>query len=312
MSLTFENDKVQINQTKYVDNILTDSKVTGFCPTPASNDLFYVDETSSLLDNGNRSTFHSTVAQLLYLSKRTRPDISLAVTFLTSRVMSPTQQDNSKLHRILKYLNASKDIPLILRAGGPMILETHIDASYGTHSDLKGHSGAVTRVGNSTVSSRSIKQKLNTKSSCESELVATSDCISDVLDVKHFLEELGFHVKTPILLQDNKSTIELLVRGRPTSRQTKHIGIRYFFINDLITREQIRIEYCPTEEMLGDLMTKPLQGSQFIYLRNIILGHQQQIEGSVENINYTYGKEQQSTAVVMDVRDLRVPNTTSS
>jgi hypothetical protein len=49
------------------------------------------------------------------------------------------------------------------------------------------------------------------------------------------------------------------------------VNIRYFFAHDRIQNGEIEIEYCPTEEMLADFFTKPLQGSLFVKFRNRIL-----------------------------------------
>ena len=47
--------------------------------------------------------------------------------------------------------------------------------------------------------------------------------------------------------------------------------IKYFYITDLIQRGEIQIEYCPTDAMIADYLTKPLVGAKFTYLRNKIM-----------------------------------------
>jgi hypothetical protein len=60
--------------------------------------------------------------------------------------------------------------------------------------------------------------------------------------------------------------------GKASSgRRTRHIDIRYFFVTDRIENGEMRIEYCPTEEMVADFFTKPLQGSLFRKLHGLIL-----------------------------------------
>ena len=56
-----------------------------------------------------------------------------------------------------------------------------------------------------------------------------------------------------------------------SSKRTKHIDMRYFFITDRIEKKEVSVEYCPTEEMIGDFFTKPLQGSLFRKFRALIL-----------------------------------------
>ena len=56
-------------------------------------------------------------------------------------------------------------------------------------------------------------------------------------------------------------------------QQSRHINIRYFFIKDRIKEDNINIIYCPTEIIIADYFTKPLQGALFKKLRDIIMGH---------------------------------------
>ena len=78
--------------------------------------------------------------------------------------------------------------------------------------------------------------------------------------------------KPTFAYQDNQSAILLEKNGRlSSSKRTRHFNIRYFFITDRISKREISIEYCPTQEMIGDFFTKPLQGHQFRKLRAIIL-----------------------------------------
>ena len=55
--------------------------------------------------------------------------------------------------------------------------------------------------------------------------------------------------------------------------KSRHIHIRYFFIKDILKREDIELVHCPTERMIADYYTKPLQGSLFKKMRDILMGH---------------------------------------
>jgi len=124
-----------------------------------------------VLDEKNRSKFHTIVAKLLYLSKRARPDILLAVSYLTTRVICATAGDVEKLLRCLEYLHKTKTLVFSLKCNDYLDLMTYIDASYGTHEDRKSHSGVVIMAGKAFICGYSRKQRVNTKSSCEAELV---------------------------------------------------------------------------------------------------------------------------------------------
>ena len=60
------------------------------------------------------------------------------------------------------------------------------------------------------------------------------------------------------------STILLAKNGRmSSSKHTRHINVRCFFINDKISKREVNVVYCHTGNMAADMFTKPLQGSLF-------------------------------------------------
>jgi hypothetical protein len=89
-----------------------------------------------------------------------------------------------------------------------------------------------------------------------------------------FLEEQGYEIRENTFYQDNQSAMKLETNGRASCGQkSRHIDIRYFFMKDRIKIEDIKIVYCPTEQMLADFFTKPLQGSLFERFRKVLMGH---------------------------------------
>jgi len=79
-------------------------------------------------------------------------------------------------------------------------------------------------------------------------------------------------VPVTTIYQDNKSTILLSENGKgSSSRHTKHLDVHYFFVTDHLKRREVKVAYCPTENMLADFFTKPLQGAAFMRMRSIIL-----------------------------------------
>ena len=139
------------------------------------------------------------------------------------------------------------------------------------------------------------KQKLNTGSSTEAELVGVDDFMTKVLWTQLFMEEQGYDITSNVLYQDNKSAILLEKNGKRSSgKRTRALNICYFFVADqiekgLLTVEccptgemiadqvekgKVQIEYCPTDKMIADYMTKPLQGKAFEKFRNLIMGYE--------------------------------------
>ena len=71
------------------------------------------------------------------------------------------------------------------------------------------------------------------------------------------------------------SAIKLEVNGKmSSSKRTRYLEIRYFYIKDLMDKDKVKIKYCPTEKMVADFFTKPLQGNLFRTMKKIILGHE--------------------------------------
>lgn len=120
---------------------------------------------------------------------------------------------------------------------------------------------------------KSGKQKLNAKSSTETEVIEASDYLPWAIWTARFMKYQFYIVTTNIFYQDNNSAIKLEENGiNSAGDKSRHIDIRYFFIKDVLIRENMTIEHCPTEFMVADFFTKPLQGKHFANFRDYIMG----------------------------------------
>jgi hypothetical protein len=173
----------------------------------------------------------------------------------------------------MQYLRGTKDLPLILGADGIGIVKWFVDASFAVHPNMRSHTGGALTLGRGCPVVTSTKQKLNTRSSTESELVGVDDLMPSILWTRNFLKAKGYEVTENILYQDNKSSILLEKNGKASSsKRTRHISIRYFFVTDRIAKGELTVEWCPTADMIADFMTKPLQGATFRKFRDIVMG----------------------------------------
>ena len=91
-----------------------------------------------------------------------------------------------------------------------------MDAAYAVHGDMRSQTGGCVTLGKGMALNYSLKQKLNTKSSTEAELVGVDDLIGHILWTNYFLEAQGYNKKTT-LYQDNKSAILLQKNGKASS-----------------------------------------------------------------------------------------------
>ena len=270
--------QVKITMFDYVEEILTafdkaEPNGAGTKSSAAPDNLFKVDEDKKKLSASKAVAFHNLVAKTLYATKRARPDTCTAIAFLTTRVREPDTDDWDKLVHLMKYLRGTRTMPLILSANGSGILKWWIDAAFAVHPNMRGHSGGGLSLGRGFPIVGSTKQKLNTRSSTETEVVGVDDFMPAVCWTRYFMAAQGYPVKDNVVHQDNMSSILLEKNGKASSsKRTKHINIRYFFITDRISKGEVTLKWCPTGDMIGDYATKPLQGALFKKFRDQIMG----------------------------------------
>jgi hypothetical protein len=275
MSLDYSEDGcVKIDMSEYVNMILHElpAHMVGVARTPAATHLFDINPQAARLSNEKTDEFVHYVMQMLYLSQRGRPDIRTAISFLCTRLKNPNEDDYKKMIRVLKYLQGTKDLTLKLQGNDGMEVRWWVDAAYGVHQDMKGHTGGVMSAGGGSVYSTSLKQKMVSMSSTECEMVGVYDVLTQIQWTALFLSDQGYTVDTSTLYQDNTSAILLETNGRKSSsKHTRHMNIRYFYIKDQVDAGKIKIEYCATDEMLADYFTKPVQGKKFKMFRDQIM-----------------------------------------
>ncbi len=95
--------------TKYLSKVIADfpKEIIGKAATPAGDHLFKVRDEGRKLNEEQAGTFHHTVYQLLFAANQLWRDIQMAVSFLTTRVQAPNEDDWGKLKWILKYLKGT-------------------------------------------------------------------------------------------------------------------------------------------------------------------------------------------------------------
>ncbi len=183
----------------------------------AQEDLFKVDKEATKLSSEMVTVFHNIVAKVLYLVKLARPDASVLIAFLTTRVWAPNIDHWRKLEHLMTYLKSTADMPLILGSKLSGILKWYIDASFAVHPNMRGHTGGGLTMGRGFPIVSSTKQKLNTHSSMESKLVGVDDMMPSILWTRYFLDAQGYKVNNNVIFQDNKSTMLLEPNSKASS-----------------------------------------------------------------------------------------------
>ena len=265
---------LEIDMSDYIQVILQDTPMNlrGTSTVPAAKHLFTTCPDAPKLNPQEQELFHHLTMQLMYLSQCGRPNIRTAVAILSSHVSNPDHDDYMKLGNLLKYLESTSQLTLRLQVDRSNLLQRWVDAAYATHPDMKGQTGATLTMGHGSVYSNSLKQKLVARSSMEAELIGVHDILPQILWTRNFLVSQGYPVQENVVYQDNMSAILLENNGRKSStKQTKHIELQYFFIQDQVLQEKVLIKHCPTINMHADFFTKPLHGMLFYRLRDLFM-----------------------------------------
>jgi hypothetical protein len=266
--------EARVSMSGYVDEMLESSGVTGIAKTPATDGLFETREDALPVTEEVRVWFHRVTAQLVYLAKRVKPECLTAVAYLATRVTRCSVDDVDKLHRLIRYIRWGRDTGLVLRPGSSgLAVRLFVDASYGVHVDGKSHTGSCVVVGEiGAVHCRSAKQGIVAKSSTEAELIGLSDSTNQALHTRMFLINQGYSMGPVTVYQDNMSCMALIDRGRSGAEKTRHIAIRYFWVKERVSTGEVVLVHKGTKEMYANVLTKPLQGAQFVYERECLTG----------------------------------------
>ena len=268
--------QVSIDMSDYVKTMLNDCPATKFkkgkVKTPWNESMFKVKESSPPLEDHLKEQFHKTTYQGLFLSKRGCLDLMPGIAYYTTCVQNPNWDNWAKLRQLMSFLNQTKEDKLTLKADSLNKAVWHTDMAFAVHPDFCSHTGYMMSFGKGIIISGSKKQKMNMKNSTKAELIRADEAVGPILWILLFLKEQGYDLETSILYQDNKSTILLEKNGCSSAgKWSRHLNIRLFFITNQILKGHINVEYCPTEEMTADYLSKPMVGAKFKRFRHDIM-----------------------------------------
>ena len=123
--------EVQVKMGGYTDELLKRSGIVGTARTPGTDGLFEVRDTALPVPEEVRVWFHRTVAMILYLAKRARPEVLTALSYLATRLTKSDSDDVDKLIRLIRYIRGTREMGMILRPGASGIrVHLFVDASY--------------------------------------------------------------------------------------------------------------------------------------------------------------------------------------
>jgi hypothetical protein len=169
--------------TPYVKSMIDKfpEKLSGKPKGPWNKNLFKVDPTSKKLRAEQAKIFHTFVMKGMFLCKRGHQDIQSAIAFMATRVTEPNEGDWKKLVKMMNILEATKNDIATMSADDSNSIKWYVNTSFAVHKDMRSHTGATMTLGSGVICSISTKQKINTRSSTEAQLVGVDNVVSKVL-----------------------------------------------------------------------------------------------------------------------------------
>lgn len=255
MRLCKQNGVFTLDQSDYIGRVLERFNMSDCKPasTPMETGLKLI-KCDSKPDN---LPFRELIGCLMYIVVCTRPDIANAVSILSqfNDCFSETHWKAAK--RVLRYLKGTINYCLTFSKTNTEI-NAFVDADWASNEvDRRSYTGFVFKLGGSTVSWQSRKQKTVALSSTEAEYMALSDACKEALFIRTFLYEcLGIECKISIY-NDSQSAQKLCCNPMFHAR-TKHIDVRHHFIRENVNKGIIKLCYVCTDDMVADILTKPL------------------------------------------------------
>ena len=262
LGLGIDQDKdtniITINQENYANSI----KPVNIIPVARRK------EVESCLDEDEKAKFQSTLGKLLWLSGRTRPDLSYDTMELSTFAKSPKIKDLLLLNKIVKKI-ADKPSKLYFR---PLNLKTdgikiifYSDASLGNLPNGNSSRGYINFLVNQhgiadilSWSSNKIKRVVH--SSFAAETLGCIDAISDAIYIRQLLSEILYNDPTSKVLPifgfvDNMQLFEQVTSTKQS--HDKRIRLDISEIQESVQGSEIEnILWIPTQNMLADCLTK--------------------------------------------------------
>ena len=261
-----ETRKIFMSQSLYISDMLQRYGMMDCKPsrTPMSTD-FSKSLTEQELEKIEDGTPHrEAIGSLLYASISTRPDIATAVGILAQYVSNPKKQHWMGVKRVFRYLQGTKEYGLVLDGSQGVVLNGFVDSDWASDIDTrKSRTGYIFRLGNGTITWNTKKQTTVATSSTDAEYMAAYAGVAESLWICQLLEELQFIVPKQITLMEDNSECIATTENPVNSSRLKHIDIKYHFVREQVQKGVIKFIYCPSRDMIADIMTKPLNEELF-------------------------------------------------
>ena len=227
--------------------------------------------------------FREVLGAVMHCANWVRPDIMVATNMLAKFSGNPGSVHALALDRLLMYCYNTATLGIQFQRPTPALerslstalpkIEMYCDASHADTPQRRSRIGFVAMLNGGPISFMATEGKTVDTSTMESELHAAFFAAKECIHLADMLFDLGFTPERQCvkIYEDNSSLITRSNGGIKAVRAIRHVQIRIRFLQEQIQEGRIVFEYIPTQDQIGDAMTKPLPGAQFTKLRDLML-----------------------------------------
>jgi len=216
---------------------------------------------SNVLNDQDATSFRRSAARINYMSQD-RCDLSVASRLLSQGMSSPTESDEGRLKRVIRYLRSHpRCISFMEWQIDPQVLSLLVDSDWaGDKVSRKSCSGGCIRYGKHLISHWSKLQGNIALSSGEAELNAAVKGVSEVIGVQEMCKEFGYTLGVSIGTDASVCKSILLRHG---AGKIKHLTTKQLWVQGAIEAYGYEVCKLPREVNSADLMTHGCSNDDF-------------------------------------------------
>ncbi len=268
--------EIRMNQKRYLTKLLERFNMLDCKPRATPCEVKFDDNAHNSDPCVNPTEYRELVGSLIYAATSTRPDISFVVSRLSQYLSAPKNQHMVMAKHVLRYLKGTLDYELVYRKSDkPLGLFAYSDSDWASsvedRKSITGYCFSMTGHGG-VISWKSKKQPTVALSTCEAEYMGIGSTTQESLYLAQLLQGMDANMSTcTTIFEDNQGAIAL--SRNPVNRQrSKHIDVKYHFIRNALAEGKIDIQYCPTEHMVADSLTKPINKVKLHSFKKYLFG----------------------------------------
>lgn len=240
--------------------------------------------------------YQSAVGSIMYAMLCTRPDIAYPISRLAQFSNDPRKAHWKAVMQLIRYLATTSDYCIVYDGKhdehSQPILIGYTDSDWGKHlEDRRSVTGYVFCMAGGAISWKSRRQPTVALSTTEAEYMAACEATREAVSWRMLLIELGLNMREPtVIMSDNQGSIALTKNPEHHAR-SKHIDIRHHYVREQVALGSVAITYISTDNMVADVLTKPLTRDRhtkmirLMGVRTQSIPTERRLSGSVENIN---------------------------